>query len=85
MQWCPAQQSLAPGRHRCQSIAEKSVIIPGLPVRRIIDHAGEKAIDIIAMSTHGRSGIGHRVFGSVTDKFLRAGDTAVLVVRTYDG
>lgn len=33
------------------------------------------------MSTHGRSGVGRWVFGSVTDKILHAGDTPVLVVR----
>jgi nucleotide-binding universal stress UspA family protein len=47
----------------------------------IIDYAKSKPIDIIAMSTHGRSGIGRWVFGSVTDKVLHSGDAAVLVVR----
>jgi nucleotide-binding universal stress UspA family protein len=53
----------------------------GPPADLIIDHAKSKAIDLIAMSTHGRSGIGRWVFGSVTDKVMHAGDTAVLVVR----
>jgi nucleotide-binding universal stress UspA family protein len=33
------------------------------------------------MSTHGRSGIGRWVFGSVTDKVLHAGDTPLLTIR----
>ncbi len=49
--------------------------------KRFLEYAGANAIDLIAMSTHGRSGIGRWVFGSVTDKVLHAGDTAVLVVR----
>ena len=53
----------------------------GPPADEIIDYARDHAIDLIAMSTHGRSGIGRWVFGSVTDKVLHAGDTAVLVVR----
>lgn len=53
----------------------------GSPAAQIIDYSMANAIDLIAMSTHGRSGIGRWVFGSVTDKVLHAGDTPVLVVR----
>lgn len=53
----------------------------GQPANQIIDYAKDKAIDLIAMSTHGRSGIGRWVFGSIADKVLHSGDTAVLVVR----
>ena len=51
----------------------------------IIDYAKANDIDLIAMSTHGRSGIGRWVFGSVTDKVLHAGDTPVLVVSASKG
>ena len=37
--------------------------------------------DLIAMSTHGRSGISRWAFGSVTDKVLRGGNKPVLIVR----
>ena len=47
----------------------------------ILDFAELNSVDLIAMSTHGRSGINRWVFGSVTEKVLYAGDTAVLVVR----
>lgn len=53
----------------------------GQPADEIIDYAEANSIDLIIMSTHGRSGIGRWVFGSVTDKVLRAGNTPVLVVR----
>jgi len=53
----------------------------GSPADRILDYAETHGTDLIAMSTHGRSGIGRWVFGSVTDKVLHSGDTAVLVVR----
>jgi nucleotide-binding universal stress UspA family protein len=48
---------------------------------KILEYAEGNAVDLIAMSTHGRSGIGRWVFGSVTDKVLHAGDTPVLVVQ----
>ena len=53
----------------------------GSPADQIIDFAETNSIDLIAMSTHGRSGIGRWVFGSVTDKVLHSGDTSVLTVR----
>jgi nucleotide-binding universal stress UspA family protein len=53
----------------------------GSAADQIIDYAEANSIDLIAMSTHGRSGIGRWVFGSITDKVLHAGDTAILVVR----
>jgi nucleotide-binding universal stress UspA family protein len=57
----------------------------GSPADQIIDYAKANAIDLIAMSTHGRTGIGRWVFGCVTDKVLHAGDTAVLVVPASQG
>lgn len=53
----------------------------GSPASQIVDYAAANNIDLIAMSTHGRSGMGRWVLGSVTDKVLHAGDTPVLVVR----
>ena len=54
----------------------------GYPADAIIDYAQAKAVDLIAMSTHGRTGIRRWVFGSVTDKVLHAGNTPLLVVRS---
>jgi nucleotide-binding universal stress UspA family protein len=57
----------------------------GPPADQIIDYAEANEIDLIAMSTHGRSGISRWVFGSVTDKVLHSGNTAVLTVRAGKG
>ena len=43
--------------------------------------ADEIKADLVAMSTHGRSGISRWAFGSITDKVLRGGGKPVLVVR----
>ena len=43
--------------------------------------AEEIDADLIAMSTHGRSGISRWAFGSVTDKVLKAGKKPVLMIR----
>ncbi|GAH56912.1 unnamed protein product [marine sediment metagenome] len=53
----------------------------GSAADEIIKAADEINTDLIAMSTHGRSGLSRWAFGSVTDRILRGGDTPVLVVR----
>jgi nucleotide-binding universal stress UspA family protein len=68
------------------TLEEKEIITSrvaklGTAANQILEYAELGEIDLIAMSTHGRSGFGRWVFGSVTDKVLHAGDTAVLTVR----
>lgn len=53
----------------------------GNPSEEIINYAEETKADLIAMSTHGRSGISRWVLGSVTAKVVRAIKTPVLLVR----
>ena len=60
----------------------KAVLQDGAPVELIMAYAKAEAVDVIAISTHGRSGISRWVFGSVTEKVLQYADSAILVVRT---
>ena len=53
----------------------------GEAAEEIIKAEGEINADLVAMSTHGRSGISRWAFGSVADKVLRAGKVPVLIVR----
>ncbi len=53
----------------------------GPPASSILTYAENHAIDLIAMATHGRGGLQRWVYGSVTEKVLRAGDYSMLVVR----
>ncbi len=46
---------------------------------RIIEIAGEVGADLIAMSTHGRSGLEKALFGSVASAVLRNSPVPVLV------
>ncbi len=48
----------------------------------IIKFADEVNADLVAMSTHGRSGISRWNLGSVASKVLHAGSTPLLLVRT---
>jgi nucleotide-binding universal stress UspA family protein len=47
----------------------------------IVDTAAGEDVDLIVMSTHGRSGISRWLMGSVTERVLRSAPCPVLVVR----
>jgi nucleotide-binding universal stress UspA family protein len=53
----------------------------GRPADEILAFASDVGADLIAMSTHGRSGISRWVFGSVADRVLRGATCPVLLVR----
>jgi nucleotide-binding universal stress UspA family protein len=56
--------------------------IPGnTPASKIIEVAHTLGADLIAMSTHGRSGLSRMFFGSVADEVLRESGVPVLLVR----
>jgi nucleotide-binding universal stress UspA family protein len=55
--------------------------VVGHPVDKLIDYAKEQAIDLILMSTHGRSGAAHMIIGSTTEKIVRNAPCSVLVYR----
>lgn len=53
------------------------------PARAILDYAQANGVDLIAMSTHGRTGVQRWVYGSVTEKVVRAANTcSMLIVRS---
>ena len=49
----------------------------------IITYADQKNIDLIVISSHGRSGFGRWLHGSVAEKVLRGANCATLIVRDY--
>jgi nucleotide-binding universal stress UspA family protein len=54
----------------------------GDPANVVVDYAGENNIGLIAMSTHGRSGVARWVLGSVADKVLHESETPLWLVRS---
>ena len=47
----------------------------------IVEYADANQVDLIAMCTHGRTGLARWALGSVADRVLRAGDKPILLVR----
>jgi nucleotide-binding universal stress UspA family protein len=62
-----------------------SLILEGEPTERIIEAAKEAPNGLIAMCTHGRSGVKRWMLGSVTEKVVRHSGNPVLVVRARAG
>jgi nucleotide-binding universal stress UspA family protein len=56
----------------------------GHPADEIVAAARETGADLIAMSTHGRGGLGRLVFGSVAQAVLRHADMPVLLMRATE-
>ncbi len=53
----------------------------GNEAEEILDHAAQEEIDIIAMTTHGRSGVKRFLLGSVAEKILRHSPKPIFLVR----
>lgn len=67
---------------RSRGVTVTAKVTVGDASEEIVKAAEEINADLIAMSTHGRSGLSRWVFGSVTDKVLRfGGKIPVLTVR----
>ena len=80
--------------HYLEAVAEKlrGAGLPSVKSRTIGDHPAETIVSVaretphsmVAMTTHGRSGIRRAVLGSVTDHVVRHCGEPVLVIRAAD-
>jgi len=59
----------------------KIILRTGDPAQEIIRLSTEENINVVAMSSHGKSGIMQWVMGSVSSKILQAGEAPLLLVR----
>lgn len=63
----------------------RKVVDAGEAYGAILDCADNEHVDLIVLSSHGRSGLSRMLIGSVTDKLLRAASCPVLVVPVEKG
>jgi len=73
-------------RGEVQSLMErgspaKAYVLRGEPAKTIAKSARESRVDLIAMATHGRTGLRTVIFGSVAGRVLYSGVRPVLLVR----
>lgn len=69
-------------RVRGEGVADvESVVLHGDPAAAIVDLTHDYPDALVAMTTHGRSGVGRWLMGSVTDRVVRHAAGPVMVLR----
>jgi nucleotide-binding universal stress UspA family protein len=68
-----------------RAVVTRTMVATGNAADEILKAADEVKADLIAMSTHGRSGLRRLAFGSITDKVIRGANVPVLLVRAPEG
>ena len=81
-----AEQYLAGIAERMRMLGVKDVrcsVWYGAPAPAIIEAATLNRADLIVMMTHGRSGLGRLVLGSVAESVVRGSMTPILLLRAH--
>jgi nucleotide-binding universal stress UspA family protein len=81
-----AEEYLAPiaTELRARGVNVTSHVRRGRPADEILATAREGNIDLVAMATHGRTGLGRLLFGSVAETVLRHSPVPVFMIRQPD-
>jgi nucleotide-binding universal stress UspA family protein len=79
-----AEEYLADAAERVRALGVQNVSVSawyGEPATAIVEAAEFNRADLIVMTTHGRSGLGRLVMGSVAESVLRGTTTPILILR----
>ncbi|MCX7794515.1 MAG: universal stress protein [Thermodesulfovibrionales bacterium] len=68
-------------KDRFKGLSVERIIARGRPYEEIVRIADEKDVDLIVMGSHGRTGLGRVVIGSIAMRVLRRSTKPVLIVR----
>lgn len=66
---------------RSTGIKVSTRIVNDTPAKAILDVAKNESVDLIIITTHGRSGLGRAIVGSVADHVIRHAGIPVMVIR----
>jgi nucleotide-binding universal stress UspA family protein len=66
---------------RAEGFSVRAEALEGFPADQLMALEREMAVNVIVMATHGRSGLGRIVFGSVADRILKNGTTPILMIK----
>ncbi len=70
-------------RFEAEGIDAKAVIKEGRPAQRILEAIHDKDVDLMVLSSHGRSGLSGWYAGSVLQKIVVRAHISVMIVRAY--
>ena len=65
----------------CAGLNVEEVIVHGDAAAEIVRVAAEQEVDLIVISSHGRTGLGRMIFGSTAESVVRHATCPVLVVK----
>ena len=60
------------------------VALHGLAGDTIVSYAQNEQVDLIALATHGYSGLGRIVFGSIADHVLKESGLPILIIKPQE-
>jgi nucleotide-binding universal stress UspA family protein len=66
-------------------VAVRVIVLTGEPAAALLDAADRESADLIALTTHGRSGVSRWIYGSVAEHVLHHARVPLLVVRCGPG
>jgi nucleotide-binding universal stress UspA family protein len=66
---------------QCEEIAAEYIAVEGAPGHEIVEYARENEVDLIAIATHGHSGIKRAILGSIADYVIRESHLPMLVIK----
>ena len=69
---------------RAKQLEVKSMIKIGAPVTTILEMAEQENADLIAMASHGRTGLARVFYGSVTAGIMQQVDRPLLLIRAQE-
>ena len=65
----------------CAGLEVEEMLVHGEAASEIVRVAKERAVDLIVISSHGRTGLGRILFGSTAEAVVRHASCPVLVVK----
>lgn len=78
-----ADKSIQKTKEQLSSFGDVEIVTncrKGIDYEEIVKYSKENSIDLIVLSTHGRTGLLHTLIGSVAEKVIRYSETPVLVI-----
>jgi|SRR5882672_4501327 len=68
---------------RARGVACEGNVLIGKADAEIVEHADKTHSDLIIMATHGRSGLGHALVGSVAERVVQHAHCPVLTIPAH--
>jgi nucleotide-binding universal stress UspA family protein len=67
--------------HAPQGIGTNTALVTGPVAKALADYIASAGIGIVVMTTHGRTGLGRTILGSVADELVRTVNVPMLLLR----